>query len=89
MNSTESRIVEVNLSENMLIEESLQSSEKIISRIQCFSLNEVADHGDASDCWIIIYDRVYQITDFLDKVRPEFNLTVVSRVSIVYYKMLF
>lgn len=89
MNRTESRIVEVNLSENMLIEESLQSSEKIISQIHCFSLNEVANHGDASDCWIIIYDRVYRITDFLDKVRHLSDLTIVSRVSTFYYKMLF
>lgn len=61
--------VAVNLSENMLIDESLNASEKINSRRECFSLSEVADHGDASDCWIIIYDRVYRITNFLNKVR--------------------
>lgn len=59
----------MNLSENMLIDESLNASEKIISRRECFSLSEVANHGDASDCWIIIYDRVYRVTDFLAKVK--------------------
>ena len=32
------------------------------------SLKEVSDHEDPSDCWIIIYDRVYNITKFLSKV---------------------
>lgn len=56
----------------MLIDESLSSPEKIKSKLDCFTLNEVANHGDASDCWIIIYDRVYRITDFLEKVRAEY-----------------
>lgn len=63
----------VSTSGNMLIEESLHASEKINPRLECFSLSEVANHGDASDCWIIIYDRVYRITEFLDKVRSLFN----------------
>lgn len=52
----------------MLVEESLIASDKIKSDLKCFSLSEVAIHGDASDCWTIIYDRVYRITDFLEKV---------------------
>ncbi|KAG4068917.1 hypothetical protein HA402_005065 [Bradysia odoriphaga] len=51
----------------MLIDESLHASDKLSSGLECFTLNQVADHGDASDCWIILYDRVYRITDFLDK----------------------
>lgn len=69
MNIEETRNAVVNLSGNMLIEESLHATEQTNSRLECFSLSEVANHGDASDCWIIIYDRVYRITDFLDKVR--------------------
>lgn len=69
VNTRESRnVVVINLSGNMLIEESLHAPEKLIPKLQLFTLNEVANHGDASDCWIIIYDRVYRITDFLDKV---------------------
>lgn len=32
------------------------------------SLLEVAKHDVASDCWIIIYDRVYDVTRFLQVV---------------------
>lgn len=32
------------------------------------TLSEVAWHDSYSDCWVIIYDRVYDITDFLDEV---------------------
>lgn len=31
-------------------------------------LKEVSVHDHAKDCWIIIYDRVYDVTDFLDEV---------------------
>lgn len=32
------------------------------------TLSEVSWHDSYADCWIIIYDRVYDITDFLDEV---------------------
>lgn len=32
------------------------------------TLDEVAEHDTLNDCWIIIYDRVYNITKFLKKV---------------------
>ncbi|XP_023016114.1 cytochrome b5 [Leptinotarsa decemlineata] len=31
------------------------------------TIKEVSCHDEASDCWIIIYDRVYDVTDFLDE----------------------
>lgn len=31
-----------------------------------FTLKEVAEHSSPDNCWIIIYDRVYDITRFLD-----------------------
>lgn len=31
-----------------------------------FTLKEVAQHCTYNDCWIILYDKVYNITDFLD-----------------------
>ncbi|KAJ3654765.1 hypothetical protein Zmor_013932 [Zophobas morio] len=31
------------------------------------TLAEVSWHDNASDCWIIIYDKVYDVTDFLDE----------------------
>lgn len=39
-----------------------RSSEKI------YTLEEVSWHDTPDDCWIVIYDRVYDITDFLYKV---------------------
>lgn len=32
------------------------------------TLDEVSWHDTPSDCWVIIYDRVYDISDFLDEV---------------------
>lgn len=32
------------------------------------TMEEVSWHDNAGDCWIIIYDKVYDITDFLDEV---------------------
>ncbi|KAJ8983690.1 hypothetical protein NQ317_003480 [Molorchus minor] len=31
------------------------------------TLEDISWHDTAKDCWIIIYDRVYDITDFLDE----------------------
>lgn len=30
-----------------------------------FRLSEVAEHNNSEDCWIVIYDKVYDITKFL------------------------
>lgn len=35
------------------------------------SLLEVAQHDSFSDCWVVIYDRVYDITDFLHSVSEQ------------------
>lgn len=36
------------------------------------SLEEVSHHDSWDDCWVIIYDRVYDITQFLYQVRRNF-----------------
>jgi hypothetical protein len=33
-----------------------------------FSLEEVKNHDSWNDCWVIIYDRIYDITQFLHQV---------------------
>lgn len=38
------------------------------SKLREISLDEVSRHYDRSDCWLIIYDRVYDVTRFLDTV---------------------
>lgn len=37
------------------------------------TLDEVSWHDTLDDCWIVIYDRVYDITDFQDEVSHIFN----------------
>ncbi|KAI4464474.1 cytochrome b5 [Holotrichia oblita] len=32
-----------------------------------FSLEEIADHDNLMDCWVVIYDRVYDVTNFIKK----------------------
>lgn len=32
------------------------------------TLAEVLQHDSYQDCWVVIYDRVYDITDFFDEV---------------------
>lgn len=32
------------------------------------SLKEVAEHDSYDDCWIVLYDRVYDVTKFLNEV---------------------
>lgn len=32
------------------------------------TLKEVAHHDAMGDCWVVIYDRVYDVTDFLQSV---------------------
>lgn len=44
----------------------LKNSESAEDRV--INLEEVSWHDNITDCWIIIYDRVYEVTDFLDEV---------------------
>lgn len=32
------------------------------------TLAEVSQHDTPRDCWVVIYDRVFDISDFLDEV---------------------
>ena len=34
------------------------------------SLDEVLDHDTRDDAWIVIYDKVYDITNYFDKIHP-------------------
>lgn len=36
--------------------------------LKTICLDEVYNHSDPEDCWVVIYDRVYDITKFLSLV---------------------
>lgn len=45
--------------------------ETVLNEEKCrpiISLKEVAEHDSYDDCWIILYDRVYDVTQFLNEV---------------------
>ena len=49
----------------------LSSSQRmtvIPTKSKIFSLTEVSFHTDMSSCWIVIRDKVYDVTNFLDEV---------------------
>ncbi|CAH1778708.1 unnamed protein product [Owenia fusiformis] len=49
-----------------MMELSIETQDKTVeSYIKLFTLNEVADHWEYNDCWIVLRDRVYDITPFL------------------------
>lgn len=37
-------------------------------RDRVITMEEVSCHDSSKDCWIIIYDRVYDVTNFLEEV---------------------
>lgn len=43
-----------------------EMSDEKIRRI--ITLDEVAEHATQADCWIVLYDRVYDVTSFLFEV---------------------
>lgn len=48
-----------------------KDSETILNEEKCrriYSLSEVSSHDTYDDCWIVIYDRVYNVTEFLKEV---------------------
>ena len=40
-----------------------------VDNLTIYSMAEVRKHRDVSDGWMVIYDKVYDVTDFLDEVR--------------------
>lgn len=44
------------------------SVDNVTDERRVISLNEVSNHDSAADCWIVLFDRVYDVTAFLDTV---------------------
>lgn len=45
-----------------------QEPAKPTAELPEISLDQVSWHDNFNDCWIVIYDRVYDVTPFLDEV---------------------
>lgn len=44
-------------------------NENIVSAARkIYTLKEVREHDSITDCWVIIYDRIYDLTNFLSIV---------------------
>lgn len=59
--------------------------EKILNEEKCrpiITLREVADHDTYDDCWIILYDRVYDVTEFLNQV---ISSQLINDLQIVFF----
>ena len=39
------------------------------SLLPFYSLDELAEHNDATDAWVCLFDRIYDLTPFLEQVR--------------------
>lgn len=53
---------------------SQEDPEMVLTEEKCrriYSLSEVADHDNYKDCWIVLYDRVYNVTEFLNQVETK------------------
>ena len=38
-----------------------------------YSLNQVSWHSYTGDCWIVIRDKIYDVTKFIQQVTSKFN----------------
>ncbi len=41
------------------------------NKLNQISLSEVSEHDNLDDCWIVIYDKVYDISNFFDQVSSQ------------------
>lgn len=58
------------------------NDEMVLNDEKCrpiISLKEVAEHDSFNDCWIILFDRVYDVTDFLIEVNININNIIILK----------
>lgn len=46
----------------------VRSASEIDNKLKVITLDEVSEHYNSRDCWVVIYDRVYDITKLLNVV---------------------
>ncbi|CAO1338915.1 unnamed protein product [Diamesa tonsa] len=44
----------------------VRSASEIDNKLKVITLDEVSEHYNSRDCWVVIYDRVYDITKLLN-----------------------
>lgn len=51
-----------------------------------YSLKEVAQHDgkDGANIWIVIYDMVYDVTEYKDKVRKGYRIKLIITIYFIY-----
>lgn len=49
-----------------------------------FRWEDIALHNQRESCWIVIESFVYDVTDFLSKVRPQMNINFFNRNNILF-----
>ena len=47
--------------------ETLTSKSSSLQKLPEYTLSQVAEHITPDDCWIVIYDKVYDVTNFLSQ----------------------
>lgn len=50
------------------------------SKDSVISLEEISWHDNEKDCWVVIYDRVYDLTNFLQEVRYTCQIKNIGRL---------
>lgn len=48
-----------------------------------FTLEEIKKHNTENDCWIVIHDKVYDVSKFLDQVCLAFDSSIYLNFSIL------
>lgn len=50
-----------------------ENCESPLGAVKYYTLEEIRTHNMTSDSWLIIHDKVYDITSFLEEVRHYIN----------------
>lgn len=45
----------------------MSDSEAKTNDVKTYNLEEISKHNDGKSCWMVIHDKVYDVTDFLDE----------------------
>lgn len=61
-----------------------QNCETVDDGVKCYTLEDVRVHNMSNDTWLIIHDKVYDISSFLEEVRKTFCWLVAHALSLKF-----